>query len=162
MRIPVGLRASRSELTLARGGFKAEDGALAPGVNNLVKLRFFFDRSGNSFLRMDGNLGVLCKKRLRLRVKGEAEIFADSGFALTVKNNARIEVGSTLEISATVVKVNGGDKPVARVGDSVTVILPPGLLVAAPTPTGFAPAATIPGMQTAAGTITSGRPDFLA
>ena len=148
------------ELALAKNGFKAESGALLPGTGNLVKLRFIFDRAGNAFLRMDGNVGVLCKKKLRLRVKGDMEVFADSNFSLNVASSAKIAVGGNLEITSPVVRVNDGDKPVARVGDQVSVTLPPTLLMVSPTPPGFAP---IPiGMNSTIGVITSGRSDFLA
>lgn len=148
------------ELTLAKNGFKAEDGALISGTNNLVRLRFVFDRVGNTFLRLDGNVGVLCKKRLRLRVKGDMEVFADSAFSLSVSSGAKVSVGGNLEITASVIRVNGGDKPVARVGDQVSVTLPPTLLMAVPAPPFFAPIP--PGLNTTIGVITSGRSDFLA
>lgn len=147
------------EMTLARNGFNAEDNSQAPNSGNLVKLRFVFDRAGNSFKRIDGNVGVLCKKRLRLRVKEEAEIFADNTFNLTVGADARVQVGGNFEITAKVTRFNGGDKPVAHVGSSVSSVLPFGLLMAAPTPTGFAPLP--PNFQTIIGTVISGRSEFL-
>lgn len=142
------------ELTLAKNGFKAEDGSPLTTANNLVKLRFFFDRVGNTFFRMDGNVGVLCKKRLRLRVKQEFEIFADNTFRLNVKNDAKVTIGGTFEITAAVTRVNGGDRPVAHVGSQVAVTLPPTLLMVAPTPAGFAPIP--PGLNTTIGVVTSG------
>jgi hypothetical protein len=149
------------ELTLTRNGFKAEDGSLLPGTGDLVKMRFAFDRSGNTFARFDGNVGILCKKKLRLRVKNELEIFADNTFAMTVKNGAKMTVGGNLEITADVIRVNGGDKPVAHVGSLITVTLPPTLLMAIPSPPGFGPIGAVPGMSTAAGVVTTGRAEFL-
>lgn len=148
------------ELTLARNGFKAEDGSLLPGTGDLVRLRFVFDRAGNAFSRFEGNIGVLCKKRLRLRVKGEMEVFADSSFSLSVNGAAKVSVGGNLEITAAVTRFNGGDKPVAHVGSLVSVPLPPNILVAAPTPVGFAPIATT-GQLTTTGTVVSGRSNLL-
>lgn len=149
------------ELTLARNGFKAEDGSLLPGTSDLVKLRFSFDRAGNTFARFDGNVGILCKKRLRVRVKEEMEIFADSTFAMTVGSDARMTVGGNLEITAAITRFNGGDKPAAHVGSLVTVNLPPTLLMASPTPPGFAPIAAIPTMLNTTGVVTSGRSTLL-
>ena len=149
------------ELTLARNAFKAEDGSLLPGTGNLVKLRFVFDRSGNTFMRFDGHVSVLCKKRLRVRVKQEAEVFADSTFTLNVASDAKVSVKGNLEITGSVVRINGGDKPVAHMGALIAATLPPTLLIAAPTPTGFAPIGTIPGMTQIAGVITSGREGIL-
>ncbi len=147
------------EMTLAKNGFNAEDGSPIVGAGNLVKLRFVFDRVGNTFLRVDGNVGILCKKRLHLRVKNEMEVFADSTFALTVKSDARVQVGGNLELSAGVLRYNGGSRPAAFVGSQVSVALPPTLLMVAPTPTGFAPIP--PGLNTAIGTVTSGESTFL-
>lgn len=148
------------EMALSKGGFKAENGALLPSTGSSVKLRFVFDRVGNSFLRVDGNVGILCKKKLRLRVKDDMEILADSGFSLSVANSAKVSVGSNLEITASVLRVNGGDKPVARVGDQVSVTLPPTLLMIAPAPPGFT--VIPPGMNSTIGVITSGNAGFLA
>ncbi len=149
------------ELTLAKNGFKAEDGTLLPNTGNQVKLRFVFDRAGNSFLRFDGHVGVLCKKRLRLRVKQEMEVFADSTFSLTVASDARIQADGNLTLVSPTVRINTGEKAVAHVGSLVTATLPMTLLVAAPTPVGFAPISTVPGMSTIAGVVTSGRADIL-
>lgn len=148
------------ELTLARNGFKTEDGALLAGTGSLVKLRFVLDRAGNTFARIDGNVGVLCKKKLRLRVKGELEIFADDSFSLSVASSAKVTVGSNLDVTAAVIRINGGDKPFARVGDMVTVSLPPTLLMAVPAPPFFAPIASM-GILNTVGTITSGLAQFL-
>lgn len=147
------------ELTLAKNGFSAEDGSQAPGAPNLVRLRFSFDRVGNVFARFDGNVGIVCRKKMRLRVKDSMEIFADSTFNLTVANDARVQVGGNFEITAEVTRVNGGTNPVAFVGSQVSVALPIGLLIAIPGPPGFAPLP--PGLNTAIGTVTSGVSNFL-
>jgi len=149
------------EMTLARGGFNGEDGSLLPSTGSLVQLRFSFDRSGNAFLKMGGNVGILCQKRLHLRVKKELEIFADSTFDMTVKKDARITVGGTLAITATVLRINGGKSPMATVGSGVTVTLPPTLLMAIPGPPGFAPISAVPTMMIATGSVTSGDPTVL-
>ncbi len=147
------------EMTLARNGFNAEDNSQAPNAANLVKLRFVFDRVGNAFMRLDGNVGVLCKKHLRVRVKEQAEIYADSTFNLTVASDARVQVGGSFEITAKVTRFNGGDKPVAHVGSQVSITLNPLLLMVSPSPPGFMPLP--PGMNTAIGVVTSGRSEIL-
>jgi hypothetical protein len=144
------------ELALSRNGFNGEDGSLLPGTGNLIKLRFTFDRAGNTFARVDGNIGVLCKKRLRLRVKELMEIYADSSFTMSVKADAKVTVGGTFEITAPTLRLNGGDKPMATVGSMVSVTLPPTLLMAIPGPPGFGPISAMPMMLTATGTVTSG------
>jgi len=149
------------ELTLAKNAFKAEDGSLLPGTGNLVKMRFVFDRAGNTFARFDGNVGVLCKKKLRLRVKDEMEIFADNTFNMNVKSDAKMTVGGTFEITAAVLKLNGGSNPVAHVGSLVTVTLPPTLLAVAPNPAGFAPLIGAGVGLTCTGVITDGNSTIL-
>lgn len=150
------------EMTLAPNGFNAEKGEPDEKTPALVRLRFLFDRAGNGFLRVDGNLGVLCKKKLRLRAKEDMEIFADSAFLLNVKGAAKVSAGGTLELSGKVVRVNGGTSPVAKVGSTVSVNLPPNILIASPTsPTGFAPIVSVPTLLNAAGTVTSGSADVL-
>lgn len=142
------------ELTLAKNGFNAQTGSPIPGAGNLVKLRFSFDRVANTFLRIDGNVGVLCRKRLRLRVKDEMEIFADNTFSMTVASDAKVQVGGNFEITAAITRFNGGTRPLASVGSQVSVALPPTLLMVSPTPPGFAPIP--PGFNTAIGVVTSG------
>lgn len=147
------------EMTLAKNGFNAEDNSPVVGAGNLVKLRFVFDRAGNAFMRFDGNVGVLCKKRLRLRVKQEFEVFADNSFSMTVANDARVQVGGNFEVTASTTRFNGGTRPLASVGSQVSVALPPTLLMAIPAPPGFAPLP--PGMNTAIGVVTSGISNLL-
>ena len=149
------------ELTLARGGFNGEDGSLLPSTGSLVKLKFSFDRAGNAFLKFNGNVGVLCTKRLRLRVKQAMEIFADSTFNMSVKSDAKVTVGGTFEITGATVRFNGGKSPIATVGSSVTSTLPPNLLMVSPSPPGFAPISSMPMLMTITGSITSGDPTLL-
>jgi hypothetical protein len=92
-------------------------------------------------------------------VKGELEVFADSSFSLSVATSAKVTVGGSLEISAPVIRINGGSMPFARVGDQVSVTLPPTLLMVSPTPPGFAPIP--PGLNTTIGVISSGLAAFL-
>lgn len=150
------------ELTLAKGGFNGEDGSLLPNTGSLVKLKFSFDRVGNAFIKFTGNVGVLCTKRLRLRVKQEMEIFADNTFNMTVKSDAKVTVGGTFEITGSTVRVNGGKSPVATLGSAVSVTLPPNLLMVIPGPPGFGPISAMPPMMIATGTVTSGDATFLA
>lgn len=148
------------ELALARNGFNGEDGSLLPGTGNVIKLRFTFDRGGNTFARVDGNLGVLCRKKLRLRVKDLMEIFADNAFTLNVAKDAKVTVGGTLEMTAPTMRFNGGNKPIATVGSAVISALPPTLLMGTPGPGQF-PLSTMPAFLTIAGTVTSGDPTLL-
>jgi hypothetical protein len=144
------------ELTLARGGFNGEDSSLLPNTGSLVKLKFSFDRAGNAFLKFNGNVGLLCTKKLRLRVKQEMEIFADNTFNMSVKNDAKVTVGGTFELTGKVIKFNGGKTPIATLGSTVTCTLPPNLLMAVPGPPGFAPIGGVPMMLQIAGSVTSG------
>lgn len=145
------------EIALAKNGFKAEDGSLLKGTTNAVKFRFFFDRVGGTFMRAEGNALISCQKKLKLHVVDDVDFRMDKNFFLDVKDDMKISVGGVIEINGSVLKVGGGDKPVARSGDLVSVSLPPGLMMT--TPAG--PAPLPPGVSTV-GTITGGNPTFLA
>jgi hypothetical protein len=148
------------ELALSRNGFNGEDSSLLPGTGASMKLRFVFDRSGNTFMKVVGNIGILCKKRLRLRVKELMEIFADSDFTLNVGQGAKVTVGGTLEMTAPTMRFNGGDKPIATVGSGVNVTLPPTLLTGVPGP-GQMYISAVPLLLTAIGVVTSGDASLL-
>lgn len=146
------------EVCLAKNGFKGENGALVDNTGNLVKLRFVIDRAGNTFFRAE-NISVLCRKKLFLRAKEDADLTFESNLSVAVSGVCRISASKSLDITSSVIRVNGGNKPFARVGDQVSVTLPPTLLMVAPTPTGFAPIP--PGLNTTIGVITSGLAGFL-
>lgn len=140
------------ELALAKAGFRADDGGLAKAAGSALKLRVFFDRDGNAGARFDGNVYIRCKKKLTLQVDQDIEVRGGAGFTMQLEGDGKIASGGTIEISGAVLRLNGGKTAVAKVGDNVTVTLPPMLLMAAPTPTGFAP--ILPTMYAAAGVIT--------
>jgi hypothetical protein len=139
------------ELALAPGGFRAEDGGILSATASLCRLRFAFDRDGNGAVRIEGNVLIRCKKRLKLRVDLDADVEVGRGLSVSVGSDAKLTSGGTFEITGAVLRLNGGNKPVAKVGDNVVVLLPPGLLVAIPGPPGFAPLP--PGLNSASGTI---------
>jgi hypothetical protein len=139
------------ELALSREGFKAEDGSLTKVTQANSKLRLFFDREGGTFFRTEGNVGINMNKRLKLRVKEDIELFGEKDLRIVVDNDVRLEAGGILELRGEVTKINGGDTPVAKAGDTVAVQLPAELVVAA-----FAPATPPPTAFGAVGTITGG------
>jgi hypothetical protein len=146
------------ELTLSRGGFKAESGTFANGTEANVKLRFFFDRAGGTAVRADGSILVRCKKKFRLRVEDDVDLYTKGGFFVDAEGDARLQAGGTLSLTGSSTILQGGEKPVAREGDQVLVPLPPNLAIM--TPSG--PAPIPPGTNAATGTILQGNPKVLA
>lgn len=127
------------EFAFSKGGFRGENGALNPSTATNLKLRFVFDRDGNSALRIDGNVYIRCKKKLVLKVDDSIEIQGGSSMNVSLDGGFKLTTSSIVEIAGAVTKINGGSNPVARPGDSISVTLPIGTLMAAPTPVGFAP-----------------------
>lgn len=139
------------ELALSRNGFRAEDGGLLPATGGNLKLRLAFDRDGNLGARFEGVLYARCKKKLVLNVDDSIEITGGAGLSVNITGDTSFKTSGTFEMSGAVVKINGGSTAVAKVGDNVVVTLPPGILMAAPTPTGFAPVP--PPMSSVSGVI---------
>lgn len=142
------------ELAFSKNGFRAEDGGNLQATGSNLKLRFCFDRVGNTAVRIDGNAYIRCKKKLRLSVDGDIQIAGGGDLNLQITGDTKITAGGVVEVTGAVIKLNGGSTPISLVGDTVVVALPPTLLVAAPTPTGFAPISTTPPMMSATGTVT--------
>ena len=90
-------------------------------------------------------------KRLKLRVKEDIELFGEKNMRIVVDDDVRIQAGGVLELQGEVTKINGGNTPVAKAGDTVAVVLPPELVLAA-----FAPATAPPTAFGATGTIVGG------
>ena len=147
------------ELVLAKNGFSAEDNSSTPDTASKVKLRFTFDRTGNTLVKIGGSLGVLCKKKVRLRVQGEFTVNADESMHLRVGADANIDVGGMLDVSAGTVRFNGGKSPAAHVGSAIQAVLPLQLLIASPIPPYFS--TITPDLLNIAGSVVTGNPTVL-
>lgn len=147
------------EVSLAPGGFDTDASLPVQNIRELTKLRFFFDRGGNAMLRAEGAVSLRIKKKLRIRVDDDIEVFGKGRFLLDVDGSLDIVAGSSLNISTSggVIKLNGGSKPVATVGSIVRVT------VTAPVPiTTSSGPGTISAGAILTGIVASGNPTLLA
>lgn len=104
------------EVVIAPDGFDPDNGAIDANTPKKTKLRYFFDKGGNAFLRTEGSVVMVCHKKLRAVVSDDIAISTKKNFTLTVGNTTRIDGGKLLELTAKLTKINGGTKPVAHVG----------------------------------------------
>jgi len=154
------------EVAVAKTGFVATTGETTSKdtVKNTV-LRFFFDRKGGTFLRCEGSLLISTKKKLKIKVAEDMTVEAKS-ISLVFKDGADVDGGAYTHIKGNVVRLGAGAQAVARQGDVVTVVFPPGVIpvagVVGPGPASGSPfSGFIMGGQ-AIGMITSGNPAVLA
>lgn len=109
------------EVAIAPESFGADDGSLQEDAAENTKLRYFFDKSGNVFMRSEGSVLLFSRKKLRLVSKDSISVSTDKDFQLTAKGTGRIDGGALLELTGKVTKINGGSKPCAHVGSIVEV-----------------------------------------
>lgn len=147
------------EMVLCRGGFDDVGDFKADAED--VKLRVFFDRGGNAMARFEGAVNVRIKKKMRLTVDDNIQIFC--------KKNVSIEADGTVTFNGKkgfnlgtgnpggAVTLNGGSKPVATVGSTVRVAItvPINVLI------GTTPAVITSG-QFLEGIVENGNPTILA
>jgi len=136
------------EVAISKEGFNAESGVVkdASTVESTV-LRYFFDREGNCFMRSEGNVMIGIQKKLRLKVKGGIEI-VEGNLNLSVETDMKVTAGGTVELTGAVLKLNGGESPVAKVGDLVTC------MITAPVPITVGPPPGTPGTILAGASFT--------
>lgn len=142
------------EFALSKNGFRAEDGGNIQATGANLKFRVIVDRAGNAAIRADGNVYIRCKKRLKINVGGDIEVIGGGNLNAQFSGSLKVNAEGVAELTAPTIILNGGDKPAARVGDTVTIPLPPQLLIASPNPPGFAPLVTNPLLLNASGVIT--------
>lgn len=112
------------ELAVSPKGFVAENGEVAdPSAVKASVMRFVFDRTGNVFMRAEGNVYYLFKKKLTFKVTDEISMQTDTHMGLTAKSGIDIDGGEYAHIKGTVVRLGKGQLPVARQGDVVSIPL---------------------------------------
>ncbi len=147
------------EVTVAKGGFKAGSGDVASGAtHNQTKLRFFYDRGGNIFLRAEGSAFFGFKKDLKVRVVGNAALKCKQ-FTLDTDEGFQVLGGPLVEIKGDVVRLQAGTQPIARQGDSVAIVLP--VAQVSGTVSGNPFTGTITLVTPLYGSIISGNPNLL-
>ena len=130
------------ELIVAPQGFIAESGS-PDSAEKITKLKFTFDKSGNSFFRTEGNLNIRVKKKIRLAVDEDASLVVKGGLSLHSDKKLRLEGNSGIDITSSdgVLTFQGGDAPVAAVGSIVDVVI----TLPIPITTSAGPGTIVPG-----------------
>jgi hypothetical protein len=153
----VGGDAVVCEVVVSPDQVDADTGAFEDGAAKSSVLRYFFDKAGNVLLRTEANVVLRAKKKLRLRIDDNVEVFGGKNLTLEFEGTARIQVKNGIDISGGVIRLNGGSKAIATVGSIVT------LTITAPVPiaTSAGPGTILAG-ATMVGIVTSGNPTVLA
>lgn len=158
------------EVSVSPKGFFADSGDIA-GASTVKEsvYKFTFDRQGNTYLRCEGNVVAVAKKKLSLHITSELDVTCEAG-SIKAKNGFTVDGGTDLTLKGTVVRIGQGQSPVARQGDPVTigVVNVPVVITFASMPTAGAPT---PGVMTVGptpatpqalvGAISGGAPDVL-
>jgi hypothetical protein len=128
------------EFVLSKDGFETDAGEFHATAGD-VKIRMFFDRNGSAMARFEGSVDLRIKKKLRITIDDNADIFGKKTITIDAKDALKLFGGSLAELGTAGgnVVLNGGSKAVAFVGSRVQVaITPPGIIAQAivpPTPT---------------------------
>lgn len=113
------------EVAIAPQGFETESGA-PTRAQDITTFKFVFDKTGNAFMRAEGNVNIRIKKKLRIRADQDIT-FSTKGLLLaeSSEDRVRIQGNKGVEIVAEngVVTINGGATPVAVVGSAVDVLI---------------------------------------
>lgn len=153
------------EVTIAPDGFSPDSGAPDGDTPDQTVLRYFFDKKGNAFLRSEGSVLLMTRKKLRVVSEDNIDITTSKSFTLTVADTTRIDGGDLLELTGRTTKINGGTKPCAHVGAVVEcrITIPWVSTPAAPgAPVSILPINPVTGQpHTLKGTIISGNPTVL-
>jgi hypothetical protein len=145
------------EMVLARNGFETDAGEFKADAED-VKLRIFVDRAGNMMGRWEGSVNLRVKKKLRLTVDDNIEIFCKKNVSVEAEGSVKLigKSGAELGTAGGGLVLNGGGKPVASVGSTVRVAIT--IPIAITTPQG---PGTILSGQFLEGVISTGNPTIL-
>lgn len=167
----IGEEPTVCEVVLAPDGFAAESGDLQNDTANKTVLRYFFDKAGNIVATTKGAIYVKSEKTLRVRLGDDLVVAGGGNFNLEFKGTGRLQAGTSLDIGAGVVKINGGGNPVAHVGSQVEMIVttPIPITVEVLVQVSPPPAPPVPGIGTGAivtgsiftGSVVTGNPSIL-
>jgi hypothetical protein len=144
------------EVLLAPDTISPDDGAMKAGTSKASLLRYYFDKAGNTVYRTEGSIYMKAAGRLQMRIGSHFELYGGGNGTIEVEGVGRIQAGGGLDVSAPVFRFNAGQAPVARVGSTVTLTLPPGIPILT---TAGAGTTTAPVVVT--GIVTTGNPQFL-
>lgn len=150
-----------AEFAISPGGFDTDVGAPVTSGNvardNNV-FRMFFDRAGGMMLRAEGAISVRVKDKLRIKADGDIDVLSDGAIAIEAGGPINIQAGGGINITGDgVIKLNGGSKPVATVGSTVSIVT----TVPIPIQTSMGPG-TITAGAVFSGNVQTGNPTVLA
>lgn len=112
------------DVSVSPKGFVAESGEMAgPQTVKQSVFRYVFDRSGNTLLRAEGNVYFQLNKKLTFRVKEDIDIATEAGGQLKAVSGFDIDGGAYTHIKGSIVRLQQGTTPVARIGDIVATTL---------------------------------------
>ena len=116
------------EIAVIKNGFM-DDGTQ---VAKEMTLLFHFDREGNVSAKAWGNIYIKAEGSISMEANGGVSIKTDSKFS--VRSSSAFIGANDVTIASSSVKIAGAAMGVARLGDQVTVVLPPKLAAIANTP----------------------------
>ena len=105
------------EIVLAQQAFKTVTGDPAKG-GGVVRLKLYFTKSGDVFLRSEGSAYFAFKKKVTVSIGDALDVTCDT-VSVVAKNGAVIDGGPSTEIKGDFVRLQGGTSPVSRVGDQI-------------------------------------------
>lgn len=113
------------EVALSPQGFDADTGSPEASAEGATRLKFVFDKTGNTFLRAEGSVNVRVKNELFLTADRGAVFNTKKTWRISAQEKVRIEGRKGVDILAEngPVVLNGGDTPVAAVGSAVDVLI---------------------------------------
>jgi hypothetical protein len=150
------------ELVVSPKGFISQSGApVSAGTTQSSVFKFTFDRTGNALLRAEGNVYQRIKKNWTVKVDGSIDLESAAHVQLKASTGCDIDGGQYSHVKGDMVRLGPGERPVACVGDIVSMPLTaqPIILQFGSPPVPGAPIActltTVP-LQPLAGQIVSG------
>lgn len=112
------------EVDIAKQSFNPETGAMKDAnVGKNVKLKFFVDRAGGTFLKAAGSIFMGTPKKFRVRADEGIELISKS-ITLAATEDTSLGGGSLTHVKGDVVRLGAGGKPVATQGSLVQLTLP--------------------------------------
>lgn len=111
------------EVVLAPGGFTQDGTPVSDGTRKASVLRSFYDKAGNVLLRTTGGIVVSAEKDIYLRSSSKVTVKARE-LDLQLSGSANLSADSAIRLDSPSVRLGTtGDRGIARIGDTVDVIL---------------------------------------
>jgi len=111
------------EVAVAPQGFDAAEGQPNASARSATKLRLYFDRGGNGFLRMEGSLGLRIKKRLWIDADDDIDLGTRKFFRVVADKKIQLSAEKGVDITSSngAIVLNAGSAPIATKGSIVEI-----------------------------------------